>query len=61
MFSTMESCAEGHKNIIFLIKVLCKNFFDIDSDLVFCNNIGMSMTEVSIELKTEEWHLFIAP
>ena len=57
----MESFAEGFKNIIFSIKVLCKKFFDIDGDLVFCNNSGMSMTEVSIEHKTEEWRLFLAP
>ena len=35
-------------------------YFDLDGDLVFCNDIGMLMTELSIEHKTEEWCLLIA-
>ena len=50
------------KNIIF--SIMSKYYVRIlymDGDLVFCNNVGMLMTEVSIEHKTEEWRLFIAP
>ena len=55
----MESFAEGHKYHLFdHIKVLYKKYFVIDDDLVFCNNIGMLMTEVNIELnKIEKWGL----
>ena len=35
-------------------------FFDVDGDLVLCNNNGLLMTELSIEHKIEEWCLFIA-
>ena len=38
--------------------MLSKKFFDIDGDLVFCNNTGMLMTEVSIEHKQKmEWQM----
>ena len=47
----MEFCSEGCENIIFPMKVLCKKFFDIDGDLVFCDNVDMLMTDVSIEHK----------